>query len=107
MGVRVTLPTEDQRLPLPGRHDLQVQVWFASLLLQIGEFSDVMHLHLTRRSADLTLLRLEPLHQLRAEVVGRSDRLIDEDRVLLPPEGDAAEGGYQRLLALPRDDQLD
>src|SRR5262249_30250769 len=106
MGVRVAFPAENKGLPPSGSHDLLVQIEGSPLFLQIGEFADVMHLHLICGFADLAPLRLQSLDQLRAGVEDQRLHLVDEDCVLLPLEWDAAEGRYQWLLAFAPDDKL-
>src|SRR5262245_23733116 len=67
MGVRVALPAQNKGFPPPGRHDSLIQVGNTALLLQVGQFADVMDLYILCGSADLAPIRLEPENQFHYE----------------------------------------
>lgn len=56
---------EDEGFAPPGSHDMHPGGFgLASLVVEIGEFSDVMNLAVLRPSTNLTRIRKEPFNQL-------------------------------------------
>ena len=70
---------------------------------EVGEPGDVVHLHLAAVLAQLARIPQEPGNDLLAGVGVPAGSAVDDDRVLLPFEGNAAEPCDQGLLVLLAD----
>src|SRR4051794_521360 len=97
---------DDERLPAHFGHELCPRGLWASRSGEVGEFADLMNLHVLVSLTPFTPARLEPGDQFLAGG-GRDCRAVVEDRFLLSFQRDATEPGDQWFPACPFDDGLE
>src|SRR4051794_34500704 len=97
---------DNQRLPAHVGHELCPRGLWASRSGEVGEFADLMNLHVLVSLTPFTPARLEPGDQFLAGG-GRDCRAVVEDRFLLSFQRDATEPGDQWFPACPFDDGLE
>src|SRR6476660_7579415 len=83
----------------PPRHQFRPRGPWLSRLAEVGELADLVHMHLAAVPADLAPVRQEPGDQLLMADDARDKGAIGDDRILLPPERNAAEPCDQWLPA--------
>ena len=89
---------DHQGLASPVGHGLGPQGLQWPGLAEVGEFSDVVNLHLTRLSADLANVREESCDDLLVRIVNPDRLAVDDRRRFLPVEWYFTEPCQQRFL---------
>jgi len=76
--------TDDKGLAPPPCHLFRPRWLRLPRLAEVGEFADLVHVHLARVPADLAPVRQEPGDQLLVADDARDKGAVGDDRVLLP-----------------------
>src|SRR5579862_4577045 len=98
----------DQAFPFSSRHHLHpLRFLFSSRLVEIFECPDVVDLDSFPRSAEFALFGEKPVQEFVARGGVRLPDLVVEDRRLSSLERNPSPCGYQRLLSLPLDSDLE
>jgi hypothetical protein len=106
-GLLVVDVADHPGLAAPFHHLLYPYGLVRTGLDEVGELVDVMHLDAIRSPAQLASSLQQPLDQLLVGVERSVWLTVDDDRCLLPFEGDPAEPCDQRLPAVADDAGLE
>jgi hypothetical protein len=107
MDVVMAHTAEDQRLPPSRRHESNpIRRRFPSLMVQVGEFADVMDFHVFRGAARFASVRQKPLKQLGASLSPAGKEQVFKVCRETRSEWYPTEAGNERFLAHSRNSGL-